>query len=293
MNAACEAKQSVQTTLELDFPAEIAPRNWIRLARNATATACALASIGASGQRFGDWQVDRNRETIVAVTQNNSDSVLGYACSRSSNQCLFFYMPDKLKCNEGGRYVLLFNGGRESSSRSTTCKQLDWRDGYQYANVLDPSDALNRQMLNADGGTLGIARGTGADGFSTSKFSMRGFRDAFDRVNRRRDDRNDRGGPLGDFSTDRPAGGGGNSGSDVEMFEHENYQGRRLNGRGDVANLQDHQFNDVISSIIVNRGRWQFCTDAFYAGRCSIYGPGSYPGVGSDNDLYSSFRRVN
>lgn len=259
----------------------------------AAAIAC-LFSGATSAQRYGDWQVDRNRDTIVAVTQNNSDSVLGYACSRSANQCLFFYMPDKLKCNEGGRYVLLINGGRESSSRSTTCRQLDWRDGYQYANVLDPSDALRNQLLNADGGTIGIARGTGADGFSTSKFSMRGFREAFDRVNRRRDDRNDHsGGPLRDYSTDRPAGGGGGTGADVEMFEHENYQGRRLNGRGDIANLQDHQFNDIISSIIVNRGRWQFCTDAFYAGRCTVYGPGSYPGVGPDNDLYSSFRRVN
>ena len=263
-------------------------------------TLCAAALAGlfssaASAQRFGDWQVDRNRDTIVAVTQNNSDSVLGYACSRSANQCLFFYMPDKLKCNEGGRYVLLINGGRESSSRSTTCKQLDWRDGYQYANVLDPSDALRNQLLNADGGTIGIARGTGSDGFSTSKFSMRGFRDAYERVNRRRDDRNDRGGgPLGDYSTDRPVGGGGgNNAADVEMYEHGNFQGRVLNGRSDVTNLQDYQFNDIISAIIVNRGRWQFCTDAFYAGRCTVYGPGRYPSVGPDNDLYSSFRRVN
>ncbi len=254
------------------------------------ATAVGLIPTGVNAQQFGDWQVDRNREMTVAITQNSSDSILGYACARGTGQCAFFYMPDKLRCNEGGRYVLLINGGRESSSRATTCKQLDWRDGYQYANVLDYSDALRNQLLNADGSTLGIARGTGTDGFSTSKFSMRGFRDAFDRVNRRRDER----GPLRDYSTDRPVGGGGgNNAADVEMYEHGNFQGRVLNGRSDVANLQDYQFNDIISAIIVNRGRWQFCTDAFYAGRCTVYGPGRYPSVGPDNDLYSSFRRVN
>lgn len=251
--------------------------------------AIGLLAQGAAAQRFGDWQVDRNRELVVAVTQNSSDSVLGYACNRSNNQCLFFFMPDRLKCNEGGRYALLINGGRESSSRATTCKRLDWQDGQQFANVLDSSDALRNQLVNADGSTLGIARGTGADGFSVSKFSMRGFREAFDKVNRfrDRDDRDSRG-PLRDYNTDQSRGG-----SDIQLFEHGDFQGRRLDGRTDISNMQDVQFNDVVSSIVVLRGRWQLCTDAYFAGRCSVYGPGRYASVGPDNDLYSSFRRVN
>ena len=118
---------------------------------------------------------------------------------------------------------------------------------------------------------------------------MRGFREAFDKVNRfrDRDDRDSRG-PLRDYNTDQSRGG-----ADIQLFEHGDFQGRRLDGRTDISNMQDVQFNDVVSSIVVLRGRWQLCTDAYFAGRCSVYGPGRYASVGPDNDLYSSFRRVN
>jgi hypothetical protein len=261
----------------------------IRTITLASGAACATLALsvpsGARAQQFGDWVVERNRELVVATTRNTSDSVLGYSCSRTASACTFFYMPDKLKCNDGGRYALLVNGGNESSSRSTTCKRLDWQEGHQFANILDGSDALRKQLLNADNATIGIARGTGADGFSISKFSMRGFRAAYDKVALLRDDRSH----LRDYSTDR----GGGSGPEFELYEHDNYQGRKLNGRGDITNLEDLGFNDTVSSIVVHRGRWEACTDAFYRGNCLRYGPGRYPSVGGYNDKFSSIRRVN
>ena len=247
-----------------------------------------LPSSASAQQYFGDWAVERNRELVVAITRNTSESAFGYACNRASNECLFFFMPDRLKCNEGGRYALLVNGGNESTARSTVCRKLSWQDGQQFANVIDGSDALRKQLANANESTIGIARGTGADGFSISKFSMRGFREAFDRVNRHREDRDDR--RPHDYNTDNR---GGVSSIDVELYEHDNFQGRRLEVRSDLANLADHNFNDFVSSIIINRGRWEICTDAFFRGSCATYTPGRYPNVGQYNDQFSSIRRLN
>lgn len=249
-----------------------------------------IVQSSASAQQFyGDWAVERNRELVVAITRNTSESSFGYACNRSSNECLFFFMPDRLKCNEGGRYALLVNGGNESSARSTVCRTLSWQDGQQFANVIEGTEALRKQLANANESTIGIARGTGVDGFSVSKFSLRGFREAFDRVNRHREDRDDR--RPRDYNDDNR--GGGVSSIDVELYEHDNFQGRRLEVRSDLANLADNNFNDLVSSIIINRGRWEICTDAYFRGSCVAYGPGRYANVGQYNDQFSSLRRLN
>ena len=129
-----------------------------------------FAATVASAQRYSDWDVDRHRDLVVAVVKNSADSQFGYACQRDNNECQFFFMPDGLKCNEGGRYALLMNGGRESTSRSTTCRRLGWAEGQQFANVLDDTEGLRKQLLNADETTIGIARGTGGDNFSIAKF---------------------------------------------------------------------------------------------------------------------------
>ena len=247
-----------------------------------------LPSSASAQQYFGDWAVERNRELVVAITRNTSESAFGYACNRVSNECLFFFMPDRLKCYEGGRYALLVNGGNESTARSTICRKLSWQDDHQFANVIDGADTLRKQLTNTNESTIGIARGTGTDGFSISKFSMRGFREAFDRVNRHREDRDDRR-PRDNNNNDNRSG----SSDDIELYEHDNFEGRRMNSRADITNLADHNFNDLVSSIIINRGRWEICTDAFFRGGCAIYTPGRYPNVGQYNDQFSSARRLN
>ncbi|MEO8385348.1 MAG: beta/gamma crystallin-related protein [Betaproteobacteria bacterium] len=256
-----------------------------------------FAATLASAQRYSDWTVDRNRELVVAVVTNSADSQFGYACWRDRNECLFFFMPDGLKCNEGSRYALLMNGGRESTSRSTTCRRLGWADGQQFANVLDDTEGLRKQLLNADENSIGIARGTGGDNFSIAKFSMRGFRAAYDKVNRHREDRDRNDSPReyrGDSRpTPPPPPASALNSPDVELYEHDDFKGRRLNVRGDLADLQENNFNDTVSSLIVNKGRWELCTDARYRGNCKTYAPGRYPNVRGYNDEFSSIRRVN
>ena len=88
----------------------------------------ALAAMSTQAQKFSDWEVTRTRDLVTATTENSSDSILGYSCVRSTNDCQFFFMPDGLKCTEGGSYALLMNGGKENSYRRTTCRKLNWSD---------------------------------------------------------------------------------------------------------------------------------------------------------------------
>jgi hypothetical protein len=79
---------------------------------------------------------------------------------------------------------------------------------------------------------------------------------------------------------------------DVVLFEHDDFAGRRFDVRGDTADLSAHNFNDLVSSIIVHRGQWQVCVDALYSGRCVVYGPGEYHRVYGLNDQISSARKI-
>lgn len=68
--------------------------------------------------------------------------------------------------------------------------------------------------------------------------------------------------------------------ADVVVFSGENFSGgsRTLSGR--LESFETIGFNDTVSSIIVNRGTWQFCTDANYRGNCQTLGPGRYGSLG-------------
>jgi hypothetical protein len=86
-------------------------------------------------------------------------------------------------------------------------------------------------------------------------------------------------------------GGWGGSNAAVELFEHNDYAGRSLASNGH-PDLSEKGFNDKASSVIIRSGRWEFCTDADYRGRCTTLGPGSYRDMGQQglNDQISSFR---
>lgn len=105
-------------------------------------------------------------------------------------------------------------------------------------------------------------------------------------------------------SSVRPSGYGGNSGNSgswgggwgggnaaIELYEHADYGGRSISSSGS-ANLVSQGFNDRVSSIVIRSGRWEFCTDADYRGRCQTLGPGSYGNLVDMglNDQISSLR---
>jgi hypothetical protein len=79
----------------------------------------------------------------------------------------------------------------------------------------------------------------------------------------------------------------------VILFEHQNFEGRRITVRGDMANLERTEFNDRTESILVRDGTWEVCTDAFFRGQCMRLGPGEYRNFsGEFTRSISSLREV-
>lgn len=70
--------------------------------------------------------------------------------------------------------------------------------------------------------------------------------------------------------------------ADVVVYSGENFRGGSRTISGRVDSFDTIGFNDIVASIIVNRGNWQFCTDANYRGNCQTLGPGRYASLNGD-----------
>ena len=80
----------------------------------------------------------------------------------------------------------------------------------------------------------------------------------------------------------------------ITFYEGEGFRGRSFTTDTRVWNMDRSGFNDRASSVIVERGRWEVCEDARFAGRCVILRRGNYDslrGMGLDNRI-SSVRPV-
>jgi uncharacterized protein YcfJ len=62
----------------------------------------------------------------------------------------------------------------------------------------------------------------------------------------------------------------------ITFYENESFLGRTFLTDKPVENFARYGFNDRASSVIVDRGRWEVCEDARYAGRCVVLRPGNY-----------------
>lgn len=82
--------------------------------------------------------------------------------------------------------------------------------------------------------------------------------------------------------------------AEVTFYSQEGLHGRAFTVNGTAENLDQMGFNDRASSVVVQRGRWELCEDAYFRGRCTVLRPGQYPSLaamGLDNRV-SSVRRV-
>lgn len=89
--------------------------------------------------------------------------------------------------------------------------------------------------------------------------------------------------------------GGANALAQVTFYEHEGFRGRVFSASRTVEDFGRSGFNDRASSVVIDRGRWEVCTDARFEGQCTVLRPGSYDslnGMGL-NDRLSSVRPVN
>ncbi|MGK5034548.1 beta/gamma crystallin-related protein [Janthinobacterium sp. LB3P118] len=94
----------------------------------------------------------------------------------------------------------------------------------------------------------------------------------------------------------RPGHGGGHRpdmNGAVLMFPDAGMRGRPVRLDREVRDLSRYGFNDRAESIVVNYGRWEFCVDANFRGRCVVMGPGGYGRLhGGLDRRISSLRRV-
>jgi len=80
--------------------------------------------------------------------------------------------------------------------------------------------------------------------------------------------------------------------AEIELFEHDDFGGRKFAARAAVEDLNAQNFNDITSSLVVYAGQWELCEHARFAGRCLVFGPGRYPNLRGFNDQVSSLRRI-
>src|SRR5687767_3968279 len=80
----------------------------------------------------------------------------------------------------------------------------------------------------------------------------------------------------------------------ITLYEHDGFRGQALSTDRRMGDLVRQGFNDRVSSIVVERGRWEVCEDSRFEGRCVILRRGSYDSMQpfGMNDRISSVRPV-
>jgi hypothetical protein len=79
---------------------------------------------------------------------------------------------------------------------------------------------------------------------------------------------------------------------EITLFQKSGFQGRNMTAIDAVPNLERSAFNEVASSIIVNDGTWEACTETYFRGRCAQLTPGQYSRLSRDLGLIASVRQV-
>ena len=87
----------------------------------------------------------------------------------------------------------------------------------------------------------------------------------------------------------------GHAAAQITFYEHDNYAGRAFTTRTAVENFASNGFNDLASSVVVERDNWEICENASFGGQCRVLQPGRYPSLSQMglNDRISSVRMVN
>ncbi len=80
---------------------------------------------------------------------------------------------------------------------------------------------------------------------------------------------------------------------EITLYQNRDFRGDTLTLSRAAPNLEQTGFNDSASSVVVQDGVWEVCTDPFYRGNCTRLGPGQYNRVeGMLNDRVASAREI-
>lgn len=78
----------------------------------------------------------------------------------------------------------------------------------------------------------------------------------------------------------------------ILLFPDAGMRGEPLALDRSADDLVRFNFNDRASSIVVNEGQWEVCSDSNFRGRCEVIGPGQYGSLNGLENQISSLRRV-
>jgi hypothetical protein len=71
----------------------------------------------------------------------------------------------------------------------------------------------------------------------------------------------------------------------IVLYELPNFAGQSLAiDSREMANLDNLNFGDRAASMRIEAGSWMICTDRYFRGSCTTFGPGEYPRLGPDVD---------
>ena len=80
----------------------------------------------------------------------------------------------------------------------------------------------------------------------------------------------------------------------VTFYSQDGLRGQAFTADRTIDDFERYGFNDRGSSLVVQRGRWEVCEDAYFGGYCTVLSPGQYPSLAAMglNNRISSVRPV-
>ena len=92
---------------------------------------------------------------------------------------------------------------------------------------------------------------------------------------------------------ERGRGRGRDRDQGVMLFDGTDLRGRSVALRSDANTLVPMGFNDLAQSMVIRGGAWEFCQHTDFRGKCRVFEPGEYRGLGRNfHRSISSARRV-
>jgi uncharacterized protein YcfJ len=82
----------------------------------------------------------------------------------------------------------------------------------------------------------------------------------------------------------------GHAAAQVTFYEGNDFHGRAFTANRSLNNFNANKFNDRVSSVVVEGGRWQVCENMNFGGRCAVLSKGRYASLASisfDNNISS------
>ena len=78
----------------------------------------------------------------------------------------------------------------------------------------------------------------------------------------------------------------------IELYGRPDFRGRSVRVDRNVPDLNAIDFDGRASSIVVNDGVWQLCTEPGFRGQCGVFRPGRYEQLTVLDDRVSSMRQL-